>query len=202
VLSNESDQPILAISAHWTIVGQDGKEHGSRLRCESIFTSGKPVLLSHSNILLGPSTCATAAGASSVGRIAASERNNLQVVIDAVEVRIQVDGILFGNGDMFGGDGPFYAAELKERAIAAGEVALYVRAALGEGNGRPQACLLASQHAHAARAASVGSKGGWHESFFGPLTMLADKDEKAFDLYLDRLSTVKLPVPIVVRDRE
>jgi hypothetical protein len=57
ILSNDSDQPILAISSHWTILGPGGLEHRRRERCENVFIGKGPVAEPHSTVLLAPGLC-------------------------------------------------------------------------------------------------------------------------------------------------
>ena len=198
LISNDSDQPIVAVSTLWTTIDADGKRQGKRQRIETIFTSQRPVVLAHSGALLTPDTCIRLEDVSSIGGLGVPRTTTLPSLASAAELRIQVDGILFGDGKMFGSDGPAYADDIRYRMRAAGRLASSVRHALARGGDRVS---IISGLAESAKDLP-GPEAKWYRAFLGSLGSFGLRDDKLFEGYLKHLEAFTLSVPITVVPKE
>jgi len=127
--------------------------------------------------------------------IGASPQRGLPTPAGASEVRIQVDGILFSNGDIYGADGPAYAAYLTARAGAASLLATDARRLLADGRGRGEVVgQLERFAAHLPPDEAI-----WYRGHLATLGRLADSNPDLFDGTLKHLDDFKLPFPIVVK---
>ncbi|HLJ47210.1 MAG TPA: hypothetical protein VKU01_14435 [Bryobacteraceae bacterium] len=190
VLSNDSDQPILAISSHWTTVGPDGREQGRWEQCENFLTDKGPVVEAHSTVLLGLSLC--------VGELLAGGGMILsepKSPVIATEVRVLVGGILFANGELFGTNASDYAQDLNARAAGATKLAADARKLLAQGTSRLEAVTAIDQAAHG----MPGKEGASYRMYLRSLRIYAERQPQAFDSYLKSLEQYKLPAPIVVK---
>jgi len=190
VLSNQSDVPILAVSAHWTIVGSDGNEQRSRQRCDTFFTTRRPIVMARAHLMLGPNTCVMENAIPSAAGVLASEKTILNALASASEVRVVVDGLIFENGELAGTDSASYASEINSRITAAGVVANYTRSALVRGDERSR-ILVDVATASRSRA---GDEGVWIRNFATSLSRQPGPYFEAYLQSLERLANTKLIV--------
>ncbi|MDQ2949287.1 MAG: hypothetical protein M3Y27_25665 [Acidobacteriota bacterium] len=189
IVTNESDQAIVAISAAWRIVDGSGTERRFRQKCDIFLPSalGKVVVGPKSVLYLGPKTCiAERVASGDLSPVISSFERKTFVGLGVIsEIQITVDSVMFEKGDMFTTDSA-YADEIVARVTAAKEAAAFVRAGMANGQGRNEVLTSLSQSVQS----RLGEQGAWLRDFAAFLSHLPDR---TFDPYLTSLGRVSTP---------
>lgn len=196
VVSNGSDQCIVAISALWRLIDSNGKERRFRQKCDVFLAATRYnfVLAARSTLYLGPNTCiAEQSPPIDLSPVVSNlERDTVIALANVSQIDITVDAIMFENGDMFAPDDS-YTAEITARVSAANEFARYVRAGLARGQARNEILAAFSSVARS----RLGHQGAWLRDFPG---MSAHQPDRNFDAYIASLDRLTIPVIVIHRN--
>lgn len=189
VLTNQSDEAIVAVSAGWRILTSTGTERRFKQKCDIFLAAGvgKVIVAPHANLYLSPNTCMKERSPSVdlVPAISAIEGKTFEALGDISEIDISVDAIMFEKGDMFAADSA-YGDEIQSRVAAAKELSAYVRAALASGQTTSQALAGLSSSTQS----RAGEQGAWLRDFAAFMSRLSGQ---AFFSYLASLDRITAP---------
>lgn len=148
-LANNSDRPIVAIATKWSVASSDGTIKIKRFTADSfLVTDARPVVAAHSRLLVAPKLWVPEerlADYVASPYFANVQRAGLQRTAEEFErsgdVMVEVDSVIFSDGEVVGPNRMGFDAEITGRKAAARAV-LAVLASAGQG-GRDQRAALA-----------------------------------------------------------
>jgi hypothetical protein len=143
VVSNATDKAIIGISIQWTLTDAAGVESVYSNRTHSfLVASGRPLALPHGRLLAGPQTFVSEAVLPHPdGGIIAPLPNDQTVArfTTASKIRIEVDSIIFQDGEVIGPDHLGLVDAIRDRSDAARAIVKRVEEAQAKGNDPAQA---------------------------------------------------------------
>jgi len=194
IISNQSSEPIVAISARWTFVYSDGKERTFKQWCDTFLAGHKPVLLPNSYLLLGPNTSVVDSPVvATVENILRWEKGILPALSNLSEVRVKIDGILFEQGRFYG-EATSYVADINARVAAAQTVAGIAKAGLA--NGQQPADIIVGLTTLASNYSTTDAEGKWVKRF---IDSLSAQRPGYFQGLVTALDQIHLSAPIDVQ---
>lgn len=149
VVLNSSDRTILAISVVWVYTDSAGRQTYRSLRSDSFSSPAKrPVAMPHSKLLVTPSMILpeSLVDRAFLATTVSSQREAAAIAASSA-IAVELDLVIFDDGEVDGPDRRHYIAELQARKLAASSVVQDVRSALAKGESSSDVIsLLCSAH--------------------------------------------------------
>lgn len=125
--ANNSDRPVVAIATTWVVAKKDGSIRTERFTADSfLITDARPVVEPHRRLLVAPRFWLKE---ESMGQYAASPNfartqganlgRTLEEFAQAGVVRVEIDSVIFADGEVVGSNRTRFDSEITERKAAA-----------------------------------------------------------------------------------
>jgi hypothetical protein len=125
-LENNSNRGIVGIATTWAVTGKDGSTHMKRFTADSfLLDNRRPVLEAHHRMLVGPRMWVPQ---ELIERYAASpyfarvQNANLERILEeftrAAAVRVEIDSVIFADGEVVGSNRTRFDSEITRRKAA------------------------------------------------------------------------------------
>jgi len=128
-LANNSDKDVVAVDAKWSLVERDGKTNVSRFTSDSFLdVRARPVIGAHSRILVGPRIWVREDSIEDyvASQVLMAKRAELERLADRVAaanaVYVDVDSVIFADGEVAGPNSDAFDREIASRKLAADDV--------------------------------------------------------------------------------
>jgi hypothetical protein len=138
LLANESDKAIVGLMALWTFTDANGFPRTEQVHTDSFMQPHSPVLLlPHARLIVAPGAFLPEALAQAphIGaRLEDLDGRLNRDILGATQIKVQIDLVIFEDGEIAGPNETRYDTMIQNRKIAATQIAKQVRNALSNGD--------------------------------------------------------------------
>ncbi len=138
LLANKSDKAIVGLMTVWTFTDANGFPRTGQIHTDSFMQPHSPVLLpAHQTLIIAPGAFlpeALAQSAHTGATLSSLDGRLSPAIIGATNIKVQIDLIIFEDGEMVGPNETRFDTQIQNRRIAATQLAKQLRNAIAGGD--------------------------------------------------------------------